>query len=239
MSMSADSRLIVGLDLPSLDLARDMVARLGEAVSFYKVGLTLLARPGGVVFAHELRASGKQVFQDWKLHDIGAQVEGAARAVAEGGCDLVTVHAEPQVMRAAVKGRGAADTKILAVTVLTSLSDADLGEIGYGETAATLVERRVRQALDCGVDGVVSSPQEAARARQLATEAGRAEFLVVTPGVRPSGADAGDQQRIATPADALKAGASHLVVARPVIAAADPRAAAEAILTEMAGVSRP
>ncbi len=239
MSMSADSRLIVGLDLPSLDLARDMVARLGEAVSFYKVGLTLLARPGGVVFAHELRASGKQVFQDWKLHDIGAQVEGAARAVAEGGCDLVTVHAEPQVMRAAVKGRGAADTKILAVTVLTSLSDADLGEIGYGETAATLVERRVRQALDCGVDGVVSSPQEAARARQLATEAGRADFLVVTPGVRPSGADAGDQQRIATPADALKAGASHLVVARPVIAAADPRAAAEAILTEMAGVSRP
>ena len=239
MSMSADSRLIVGLDLPSLDLARDMVARLGEAVSFYKVGLTLLARPGGVVFAHELRASGKQVFQDWKLHDIGAQVEGAARAVAEGGCDLVTVHAEPQVMRAAVKGRGAADTKILAVTVLTSLSDADLGEIGYGETAATLVERRVRQALDCGVDGVVSSPQEAARARQLATEAGRADYRLETPGVRPSGADAGDQQRIATPADALKAGASHLVVARPVIAAADPRAAAEAILTEMAGVSRP
>ena len=239
MSMSADSRLIVGLDLPSLDLARDMVARLGDAVSFYKVGLTLLARPGGVAFAHELRASGKQIFQDWKLHDIGAQVEGAARAVAEGGCDLVTVHAEPQVMRAAVKGRGAADTKILAVTVLTSLSDADLEEIGYGETAATLVERRVRQALDCGVDGVVSSPHEAARARQLATEAGRADFLVVTPGVRPSGADAGDQQRIATPADALKAGASHLVVARPVIATADPRAAAEAILTEMAGVSRP
>ena len=239
MSMSADSRLIVGLDLPSLDLARDMVARLGDAVSFYKVGLTLLARPGGVAFAHELRASGKQIFQDWKLHDIGAQVEGAARAVAEGGCDLVTVHAEPQVMRGAVKGRGSAETRILAVTVLTSLSDADLEEIGYGETAATLVERRVRQALDCGVDGVVSSPQEAARARQLATEAGRADFLVVTPGVRPSGADAGDQQRIATPADALKSGASHLVVARPVIAASDPRAAAEAILAEMAGISRP
>ena len=234
-----DPRLIVGLDLPSIEAARAMVDRLGATVSAYKVGLTLLARPGGVAFAHELRARGKFVFQDWKLHDIGAQVEGAARAVAEGGCDLVTVHAEPQVMRAAVKGRGAADTKILAVTVLTSLSDADLGEIGYGETAATLVERRVRQALDCGVDGVVSSPQEAARARQLATEAGRADFLVVTPGVRPSGADAGDQQRIATPADALKAGASHLVVARPVIAAADPRAAAEAILTEMAGVSRP
>lgn len=237
----ADPRLIVGLDLPSLDAARVMVDRLEGAVSAWKIGLTLLARPGGVAFAHELRAAGKSVFQDWKLHDIGAQVEGAARAVAEGGCDLLTVHAEPQVMRGAVKGRDAAgtDTKLLAVTVLTSLSDADLGEIGYGETAATLVERRVRQALDCGVDGVVSSPQEAARARQLATEAGRADFLVVTPGVRPSGADAGDQQRIATPADALKAGASHLVVARPVIATADPRAAAEAILTEMAGVSRP
>ncbi|WP_296816268.1 orotidine-5'-phosphate decarboxylase [Brevundimonas sp.] len=237
--MSADPRLIVGLDLPSLDLAREMVARLGETVSFYKVGLTLLARPGGVAFAHELRANGKQVFQDWKLHDIGAQVEGAARSVADGGCDLVTVHAEPQVMRGAVKGRGSAETRILAVTVLTSLSDADLGEIGYGETAAALVERRVRQALDCGVDGVVSSPHEAARVRQLAAEAGRPEFLVVTPGVRPSGADAGDQQRIASPADALRAGAGHLVVARPVIAAPDPRAAAQAILSEMAGVSRP
>lgn len=235
MSIAADPRLIVGLDLLDVEAARAMVQRLGDAVAFYKVGLTLLARPGGVAFAHELRAQGRQVFQDWKLHDIGAQVEGAARSVADGGCDLLTVHAEPQVMRAAVKGRGSADTKILAVTVLTSLSDADLGAIGYGETAAALVERRVRQALDCGVDGVVSSPREAARARQLANEAGRPGFLVVTPGVRPAGADVGDQQRVATPADALKAGASHLVVARPVIAAPDPRAAAGAILAEIAG----
>lgn len=235
MSIAADPRLIVGLDLPDIEAARAMVERLGDGVSFYKVGLTLLARPGGVAFAHDLRAQGKRVFQDWKLHDIGAQVEGAARSVADGGCDLVTVHAEPQVMRAAVKGRGAADTRILAVTVLTSLSDADLGEIGYGETAAALVERRVRQALDCGVDGVVSSPREAARARQLANEAGRPDFLLVTPGVRPAGAEVGDQQRVATPAEALKAGASHLVVARPVIAAPDPRAAAAAILAEMAG----
>ena len=235
MSTTADARLIVGLDLPSVDQALEMVERLGDSVSFYKVGLTLLAMPGGVELAHRLRQAGKQVFQDWKLHDIGAQVEGAARSVASGGCDLLTVHAEPQVMRAAVKGRGAGDTKILAVTVLTSLSDADLIEIGYGETAASLVERRVRQALDCGVDGVVSSPHEAARARQLAQEAGRPDFLVVTPGVRPAGADIGDQQRIATPADALRAGASHLVVARPVVAAADPAAAAAAIVAEMAG----
>lgn len=230
-----DPRLIVGLDLPSVDAARAMVDRLGETVSFYKVGLTLLARPGGVAFAHALRARGKQVFQDWKLHDIGAQVEGAARAVAEGGCDLLTVHAEPQVMRGAVKGRDASgsDTKLLAVTVLTSLSDADLSDLGYGFSAADLVERRVRQALDCGVDGVVSSPLEAARVRQIAAEAGRPDFLIVTPGVRPAGADKGDQQRVAAPAEALRSGASHLVVARPVVGAVDPVQAAEAIVAEM------
>ena len=233
MSTPADPRLIVGLDVPSVSAAQAMVERLGETVSFYKVGLTLLATDGGVAFAHRLRDGGKQVFQDWKLHDIGAQVEGAARSISQGGCDLVTVHAEPQVMRAAVKGLGSSDTRVLAVTVLTSLSDADLIEIGYGETAAGLVERRVRQALDCGVDGAVSSPQEAVRARALATEAGRPDFLVVTPGVRPAGADIGDQQRVATPADALKAGASHLVVARPVIAASDPMASATAIIAEM------
>jgi orotidine-5'-phosphate decarboxylase len=230
-----DPRLIVGLDLPSVDAARAMVDRLGDAVSFYKVGLTLLARPGGVAFAHALRAEGKQVFQDWKLHDIGAQVEGAARAVAEGGCDLLTVHAEPQVMRGAVKGRDDAgpDTKLLAVTVLTSLSDADLSDLGYGFSASDLVERRVRQALDCGVDGVVSSPLEAARVREIAVAAGRPDFLIVTPGVRPAGADRGDQQRVAAPADALRSGASHLVVARPVVGAADPAQAAAAIVAEM------
>ena len=231
----SDPRLIVGLDLPSVEAARTLVDRLGAAVSFYKVGLTLLARPGGVAFAHELQATGKSVFQDWKLHDIGAQVEGAARSVAEGGCDLLTVHAEPQVMRAAVKGRGGLATRILAVTVMTSLSDQDLAEIGYSARAADLVETRVRQALDCGVDGVVSSPLEAGRVREIATEAGRPDFLIVTPGVRPAGAEVGDQQRVATPAAALAAGATHLVVARPVIAASDSVAAVAAIVAEMAG----
>ncbi len=237
----ADPRLIVGLDLPSLDEARALVRRLGDGVTFYKVGLTLLARPGGVAFAHELRSAGKAVFQDWKLHDIGAQVEGAARSVSEGGCDLLTVHAEPQVMRAAVKGRGDMNTKILAVTVMTSLTDADLAEIGYGAPsqrigAAALVEARVRQALDCGVDGVVSSPLEAARVREIALADGRPEFMIVTPGVRPAGAARDDQQRVTTPADALRAGASHLVVARPVIAAEDPAAAAARIIAEMDGI---
>jgi orotidine-5'-phosphate decarboxylase len=232
----SDPRLIVGLDLPSIEEARALVERIGNGVEFYKVGLTLLARPGGVAFAHELQAMGKLVFQDWKLHDIGAQVEGATRSVAEGGCDLLTVHAEPQVMRAAVKGRGGHATRILAVTVMTSLSDGDLKEIGYSAGAADLVEARVRQALDCGVDGVVSSPLEAARVREIATEAGRPDFLIVTPGVRPAGGDLGDQQRVATPAEALRSGASHLVVARPVIAAGDPVMAAARIAAEMDGV---
>ncbi len=232
----SDPRLIVGLDLPSVEAARALVQRIGNGVEAYKVGLTLLARPGGVAFAHELRAMRKIVFQDWKLHDIGAQVEGAARSVAEGGCDLLTVHAEPQVMRAAAKGRGGLATKILAVTVMTSLSDDDLIEIGYSARAADLVETRVRQALDCGVDGVVSSPLEAARVREIAAEAGRPDFLIVTPGVRPAGGDLGDQQRVATPADALRAGATHLVVARPVIAAEDPVMAAARIAAEMDGV---
>lgn len=231
-----DPRLIVGLDLPSVEAADALVDRVGDVVEFYKVGLTLLARPGGVDFAHRLRARGKKVFQDWKLHDIGAQVEGAARSVAEGGCDLLTVHAEPQVMRAAVKGRGTHGTRILAVTVMTSLSDADLREIGYSSGAAELVEVRVRQALDCGVDGVVSSPLEAARVKEIALAAGRPDFLIVTPGVRPAGGDRGDQQRVATPTDALRAGATHLVVARPVIADENPLMAAARIAAEMEAV---
>jgi len=235
-----DPRLIVGLDLPSTEAARAMVDRIADGVLVYKIGLTLLARPGGVAFAHELRARGKQVFQDWKLHDIGAQVQGAARAVAEGGCDFLTVHAHPQVMAGAVKGRNAAgtDTKILGVTVLTSLSDDDLTAIGYGlgASAAKLVEQRVRQALDCGIDGVVSSPLEARRVREIADAAGRPDFLIVTPGVRPTGSDKGDQQRVATPADALNAGATHLVVARPVIGDPNPVMAAARIAGEMSGV---
>ncbi|MDQ8028566.1 MAG: orotidine-5'-phosphate decarboxylase [Brevundimonas sp.] len=238
--MLTDSRLIVGLDLPSLDAARAMVERLEGTVTAYKIGLTLLARPGGVAFAHELKAAGKMVFQDWKLHDIGAQVEGAAHAVAEGGCDLLTVHAEPQVMKGAVKGRDAAGTgtKLLAVTVMTSLSDADLTDIGYGYTASDLVERRVRQALECGVDGVVSSPLEAGRVREIAIEAGRPDFLIVTPGVRPEGADKGDQQRVATPRAAIEAGATHLVVARPVVGAENPLRAASAIIESIDGLTR-
>ena len=233
--MTADPRLIVPLDLPTTDEARDMVQRLGDAVSFYKIGLELLASDG-MALAHELKASGKQIFLDWKLHDIGATVERSARVLAQSGCDLLTVHAEPQVMKAAVKARGDSSLKILAVTVLTSLTDADLVEMGYSFNARDLVERRVRQAIDCGVDGIVSSPHEAALAREIAKGAGKPDFLIVTPGVRPDWSAKNDQARAATPADAIRAGASHLVCGRPITAANDPREAALKVVAEIAGV---
>ncbi len=233
--MTADPRLIVPLDLPTVDDARDMVQRLGDAVSFYKIGLELLASDG-MALAHELKASGKSIFLDWKLHDIGATVERSARVLAQSGCDLLTVHAEPQVMNAAVKARGDSSLKILAVTVLTSLTDADLIEMGYAFGARDLVERRVRQAVECGVDGIVSSPHEAALAREIANESGRSDFLIVTPGVRPFWSAKNDQARAATPEAAIRAGASHLVCGRPITAANDPREAALKVVAEIAGL---
>jgi orotidine-5'-phosphate decarboxylase len=226
----ADPRLILPLDLPSVAEARAMVDTLGDAVSFYKIGLELLATDG-MALARDLKGEGKSIFLDWKLHDIGATVERSARVLAGAGCDLLTVHAEPQVMQAAVKAKGGSDLKILAVTVLTSLNDADLIELGYAFSARDLVARRIRQAVDCGVDGIVSSPHEAALAREIAGP----NFLVVTPGVRPFWSAKNDQARAATPADALKAGASHLVCGRPITAANDPREAALKVVAEMAG----
>jgi orotidine-5'-phosphate decarboxylase len=226
---AADPRLIVPLDFPTADEARAAVARIGDAVSFYKVGLELFATDG-MSLARELKRAGKQVFLDWKLHDIPTTVEKAARALSTSGCDLVTVHGEPQVMAAAVKGCGGSGLKILAVTVLTSLTDADLAEMGYAEGARALVERRIRQALEAGCDGVVASPHEAALAREI----GGKDFLVVTPGVRPDWSARNDQARAATPADALKAGASHIVCGRPITAAEDPHSAALRVVAEMA-----
>ena len=231
-AMSADPRLIVALDVPTVPEAEAMVERLGDQAGFYKVGLELLATEG-MALAKRLTRQGLDVFADWKLHDIGNQVQRATAAIAASeACAFLTVHGEPQAMAAAVKGRGASPMKLLAVTVLTSLSDQDLQEMGYAFSARELVERRVRQAIDAGFDGVISSPHEAAIARAM----GGPDFLVVTPGVRPSGAALGDQARAAGPAEALRNGASHLVVGRPIIAAEDPRAAAEAIAREMAGV---
>ena len=229
----ADPRLILALDLPSRADAESMVERLGDAVSFYKIGLQLLAG-GGMEMAKDLKRRGRQVFLDWKLHDIGATVEKATAAiVASGACDLLTVHAEPQVMAAAVRGRaGAVGAKIIGVTVLTSLTEQDVKDLGYGLGIEALIERRIRQAIDAGIDGVVCSPHEAAIARRI----GGPKFLVVTPGVRPDWARADDQARAATPAETLAAGASHFVIGRPVTAANDPRAAAGRVTAEIAGI---
>ena len=226
----ADPRLIVALDLPSRAEAEALVERLGDAVVFYKIGLQLLAM-GSMDMARDLKLRGRKVFLDWKLHDIGATVEKATAAiVASEAGDFLTVHAEPQVLAAAVRGRDAAPLKILGVTVLTSLAGQDLGEIGYGMSVETLVERRIRQVLEAGADGVIVSPREAALARRI----GGPNLLVVTPGVRPAWAGLDDQARAETPAHTLGQGASHIVCGRPITAADDPRAAALAIAEEMA-----
>ena len=228
-----DPRVICALDVPTTDEARALVERIGDAVGFYKVGLQLFASDG-MGLARELKAAGHQVFLDWKLHDIGATVEKATAVLAGAGCDLLTVHARPQVMAAAARAAAGSDLKILGVTVLTSLTEDDLKADDHSLSAADLVELRVRQALDAGVHGVVSSPHEAARVREIALAAGRDDFLIVTPGVRPTGAALDDQARAATPASALEAGATHLVIGRPITAAGDPRASAQAISAEIA-----
>ncbi|NNE56528.1 MAG: orotidine-5'-phosphate decarboxylase [Hellea sp.] len=224
----SDPRLYVALDLPSIELARDMVRRLGDAVISYKIGLQLLPL-GGAEFGRELAAMGKNVFLDFKLHDIDATVEKATRSISEIGADLLTVHARPDVMRAAAKGRSG-NLKVLGVTVLTSLDEQALIDIGFHHTAEELVLHRVRQAFEAGIDGVVSSPLEAVKIRAMVPR----NFLVVTPGVRMAQDDRGDQKRIATPSSALKSGASHIVVGRPITQANSPRDAALRILEDMA-----
>ncbi len=226
-----DERVFVALDLPTIDEARAMVVQLGDNVASYKIGLQLLP-VGGVELGRELRAMGKNVFLDFKFHDIDATVEKATASVAGLDAQLLTVHARPDVMRAAVRGKGSSSLKVLGVTVLTSLDKKALEDIGYNDNAEDLVMRRVRQALEAGVDGVVASPLEAASIRAAVPDS----FLVVTPGVRPTGSAAGDQKRIATPSAALKSGATHLVIGRPITQADDSAAAARTIMAEIDGV---
>ncbi|WP_426024522.1 orotidine-5'-phosphate decarboxylase [Brevundimonas sp. PWP3-1b1] len=228
-----NERIICALDVPTPAEAAALVSRIGDAVGFYKIGLQLFA-VGGMDLARELKAQGRKIFLDWKLHDIGATVEKATANLADADCDLLTVHARPQVMAAAARGAAGSNMKVLGVTVLTSLTAEDLSADDHSLSPAELVELRVRQALDAGIHGVVSSPHEAARARALAIEAGRPDFLIVTPGVRPVGAALDDQARAATPQAALQAGATHLVIGRPITASVDPRAAAQEIAQQIA-----
>jgi orotidine-5'-phosphate decarboxylase len=227
-----DDRLIVALDVPDALAGLALAEKLGEAVSFYKIGLGMLTG-GGLALARELKDDhGKRIFLDMKLFDIGATVEAAVRGLSRFDLDFLTVHGDPQVVRAAVQGASGTGLRILAVTILTSLDRADLDAnmIRDGDLADITVERAAR-ALEAGAHGVIASPQEAARIRALPESTGK---LIVTPGVRPEGSAMGDQKRVETPASALRAGADHIVVGRPVWASPDPRAAADAILASIA-----
>ena len=230
----SDDRLIVALDVPNVLDGLELAKTLGDAVSFYKIGLGMLTG-GGLALANELKQEyGKRIFLDMKFFDIGATVEAAVRGVAQYDLDFLTVHGDPHVVRAAKEGAAGKDLKILAVTILTSLDRADLDAslIKPGDVKDLVLERAAN-AFEAGADGVIASPQEAALIRALPQAEGR---LIVTPGVRPAGAALGDQKRVATPAQALTDGADHIVVGRPIWAQPDPRAAALAILDEIKSI---
>jgi orotidine-5'-phosphate decarboxylase len=227
-SIPARDRLIVALDLPSVADAEAMVARLGDTVGFYKIGLELIYA-GGIDFARRLVGEGKQVFLDAKLLDIDNQVAGAIGTIIPLGVTFLTIHAYPKTMRAAVEARGDAPLRLLGVTVLTSMDDADLRDAGFADTAAKLVAARAADARAAGMDGIVASPIEAEAVRRIVGP----DIAIVTPGIRPAGSASGDQKRIATPASAIAAGVDYLVVGRPVTTAADPKRAAEDIIAEI------
>ncbi|TCO69649.1 orotidine-5'-phosphate decarboxylase [Rhodovulum euryhalinum] len=226
-----DDRLIVALDVPDAHSGLALATRIGDAVSFYKIGLGMLTG-GGLALAQELKDEhGKRIFLDMKLFDIGATVEAAVRGLARFDLDFLTVHGDPHVVRAAREGASGSEMKILAVTILTSLDRADLDAslIRPGDIREIVAERAIR-ALEAGADGLIASPQEAKMLRALPQSKGK---LIVTPGVRPAGAEIGDQKRVATPAQAIAEGADHIVVGRPVWQAADPRTAVRAVLAEL------
>jgi orotidine-5'-phosphate decarboxylase len=220
--------LIVGLDLPTVAEAEKAVRELDGVVDFYKIGYRLVFG-GGLEFARDLAAEGKQVFLDMKLLDIDNTVAEGVENIARMGVSMLTLHAYPKAMRAAVAAAKGSDLCLLGVTVLTSMDADDVREAGYADDPATLVRKRAAQAREAGMGGIVCSAAEAAAVRGILG----GDMAIVTPGIRPAGAEKGDQKRVMTPADALRAGATHLVVARPIIGAPDRRAAAQAILDEM------
>lgn len=228
MSIPSRERLIVALDVADVDDARAIIAKLGDSVVFYKIGYQL-GYAGGLPLIRELSESGKKVFADLKLHDIGNTVASGVASIAKLGATFLTVHAYPQTMKAAVEARAGSSLQILAVTVLTSYDDDDLHAAGYRLNVGDLVEARARQAQALGVDGLVSSAEEVARVRDITG----AQMRLVTPGIRPAGSAAGDQKRIMTPVKAIAAGADYLVVGRPIIDAADPKRVAEQIVAEI------
>jgi orotidine-5'-phosphate decarboxylase len=226
--IAARDRVIVALDLSDVEAAEKTIWTLGDSIGFYKIGYELVMA-GGLNLAEDLVQGGKKVFLDMKLHDIGNTVMHATKRAAKLGATFLTVHAFPQTMRAAVEGRGESDLGVLAVTVLTSWDDGDLKDAGYSATMPELVARRAAQAEAIGIDGLVCAPSEAKDLRQRLG----AKMLLVTPGIRPAGSEKGDQKRIMTPGDAIKAGVDYMVIGRPIVAAEDPKAAAEKIVEEI------
>jgi orotidine-5'-phosphate decarboxylase len=221
--------IIVALDVESAAEARQLVAKLGESVDFYKVGMELYAA-SGMEMVRDLQEQGKNVFLDLKFYDIPETVKRAVAQVAKTGVQFLTVHGSASIMRAAVAGRGSSNLKLLAVTVLTSFGPEDMDDLGYRGEIADLVERRACKAVECGIDGLVASPLEAAALRKVVG----ANITLVTPGVRSTGAAKGDQKRVATPAEAIRDGADYLVIGRQITRAANPAAEAERVLHEIA-----
>jgi len=230
--MTPKDRLIVPLDVPTVMEAEAMVETLGDTVSFYKIGHQL-AFAGGLNFIRELRDMGKHIFLDMKLLDIDNTIEKGVENIMKMGVQMTTLHAYPNAMKAAVKAAQGSDLCLLGVTVLTSMDDDDLALAGYAHKAKDLVLKRAQQASEIGMGGVVASAQESANIRQIID----AKMAIVTPGIRPAGSDVGDQKRIMTPADAIQAGSTHLVVGRPITAADNPKQSAQNIIDEIASVS--
>ncbi len=227
--MQPEERIIVALDVPSAQQARQIVDDIGEAGRFYKIGYQLMPI-GGLELAKELTDAGKKVFLDFKFHDIGNTVEQGVRSIAQFGADYLTVHAEPDVLRGAVAGRAEDPRlKVLAVTVLTSLDQASLTRMGISTPLGDLVLERAKMAIDSGADGIVASAMEAARLRDALGD----DFDIITPGIRPAGAARNDQQRIVTPRDAINNGATRLVIGRPIVASDNPAKAHGAIVEEL------
>jgi orotidine-5'-phosphate decarboxylase len=226
--MDARERLIVGLDVPTLGEAENMVSTLGDTVSFYKIGYQLVFA-GGLEFARDLAKDGKKIFLDMKLLDIDNTVASGVENIAKMGMSMLTLHAYPKAMRAAVEAARGSGLCLLGVTVLTSMDEADLAEAGYSGDPRSLVLRRAEQARAAGMGGIVCSAEESEVVREVVGP----DMAIVTPGIRPTGSDRGDQKRVMTPYDALKAGSTHLVVSRPIVKADDPKQAAKAILDEM------
>ncbi len=227
--MTARDRLIVGLDVPNLQEAEKVVGALGDDILYYKIGYQL-AFAGGLEFARDLAADGKKIFLDMKLLDIDNTVASGVENIVKMGMSMLTLHAYPKAMKAAVAAAKGSDLCLLGVTVLTSMDEEDLISAGYEYDPHTLVLRRAEQAHLAGMGGIVCSAEESSAVRKIIGP----DMALVTPGIRPAGSDKGDQKRVMTPADAIKAGSSHLVVARPIVKASDPKEAARAILAEIA-----